>query len=140
MTSCLTFFSPSLYLCIPSSLFASLLTVPCLLCCSFQVILRLHFVQKLLHFFSSEYLFFCLSACFTNISLKSLSPLFLVPGSCFRCHWIMNALKRPLMHSKCHIATAPVSQNDDPVPVSNILYSVCFGMLCSSLCVSWKTE
>lgn len=54
----------------------------------------------------------------------------------------MNALKGLLMHSKCHIATAPVSQKDYPVPVSNVLYSVCllWDVVVVFVCESWKTE
>ncbi len=77
-------------------------------------------------FLSTECLCLYLSACISNVSPQVCSrcpppPFFFVPGWCFCRYCIMNALRRLLMHSKCHNVTDPVAQNDYLVPVSNAL-------------------
>lgn len=79
-------------------------------------------------FLSTEYLCFYLAACISNVSPKSALTsfvlFFFVLGSCFCRYCIMTALRRPLMHSKCHNVIDPVTQNDYLALVSNALSSI----------------
>lgn len=81
-------------------------------------------VFRLFRGYSYSVLCFDPSTYICNVSLKSVSPPFFVLPSYFCRYCIMNALRRLLMHSKCHNATDPVTQNDYLVPVSNALYRI----------------